>query len=978
MRDRFSARVTVIVAPAGFGKTTLLAQAVAENQLDPLGSDFWLTCGSDDSAGSSLAQGLCRAMDVPPARGVDDAIEKVVETVWHHAPRDVALVIDDIHEITGKSTGADALAQLLASAPRNGHFVFCGRRAPPVALSRLEVEGDVIRLAESELLFSQDELAAFATARNVPGDRLTGCGGWPALAELSASSVGGVEGDYLWEEVLERIRPDRRRDLALLAHVGPVDDALATSVLGRATDVAELMGELPLVAVTADGARQLHPLWRPHLAPMVDESEIAEARRRAGTETARAGDLTTAIRLLTDAGAWDQVTHLIADVLAVPDPRLPGDVVEGWMSRLPETMKDGPLAQLLRAACGTWSEPVGAELALEAAAKAFRLDQNLAGEMACLAQLARLAWIFERPEKIIGIAARLFELESLEYDKARPLACLARAAIAQPMGNWEAALTELDSVPARSLSAPWQSVAEWLRSMCLNHLGRPGEALTAIRRARDSDSPLPVPALEAVRLHALWLRGEIDDVVHELPAFLSRVSATGLSDFVAYMTAAGSMVAAIAGRTEDATKHLEHARRAAPTSPAVPMVDANLAIAEATLAVASADEPRAVRLLEHHLQGSPPLETGLTALVHHTMLALWYVLVPDSRRTWDHAPLGPCFVVSRSLARDLVAVRQTGRLPAGASRLPAPRVVRSALPVPWATELALAHIATGTEDGWALLESLWPVAQVDVRRHATETGRPLSRPARTALARLPVPPPGRLELKLLGPVELRRDGVLVELPDWRRVRVRSLLAHLVLHGSVSRERLAADLWPTLDVESRSHNLRVNLAHLRRVLEPDRADRDASFLIRTHGGNLVLHHDGWLDTDVWLFDELWQRAAAADDQGLPSAALDAMRQAVPLWRDDPSELADNGWALPDVEERRLRLVRMATRAGELLLARDDADSARHMGERALRIDPWCEPAYRIVAAAHVALGDHRSAGKAIERYRAARADLGLEP
>jgi LuxR family maltose regulon positive regulatory protein len=263
-----------------------------------------------------------------------------------------------------------------------------------------------------------------------------------------------------------------------------------------------------------------------------------------------------------------------------------------------------------------------------------------------------------------------------------------------------------------------------------------------------------------------------------------------------------------------------------------------------------------------------------------------------------------------------------------------------------------------------------------VRRHAGDGEDPLRRPARTALARLPVPPPGRLELSLLGPVELRRDGELVDGPDWRRERVRSLLAHLVLHRTVRRERLAADLWPTLDAESQSHNLRVNLVHLLRVLEPDRAERDASFLVRSHGENLVVHPDEWLRTDLWQFDQLWQRASEADAKGSPSAALDALQQAVALWRGDPAELANNEWALPEVEERRLVLVRMVTRAGELLLARGEADAARHMGEQALLVDPWCESAYRLVVVAHVAMGELRSAGSVLERYRIALGELGL--
>ena len=56
LRGRFDRRVTVVVAGPGFGKTTLLAQALSENRLDPLGIDHWVTCEPDDAAASVLGE----------------------------------------------------------------------------------------------------------------------------------------------------------------------------------------------------------------------------------------------------------------------------------------------------------------------------------------------------------------------------------------------------------------------------------------------------------------------------------------------------------------------------------------------------------------------------------------------------------------------------------------------------------------------------------------------------------------------------------------------------------------------------------------------------------------------------------------------------------------------------------------------------------------------------------------------------------
>jgi DNA-binding SARP family transcriptional activator len=977
--------VSVVVAPAGFGKTTLLAQAVAESRLAGDGADRidrWLTCNADDAAGSALADGLCRAMDVAAPIGpagpaaADAAVDAVAEAMWHRSPAEVVLVLDDVHEVPASSPGAELLAKLVAALPGNGHVLFAGREPPPVALARLEVQGHVLRLGEADLLFTDDELAEFAARRRVAAGRLAGCGGWPALAELAASAVPGVEAAYVWEEVLAALDPDRRRDLALLADIGAFDDALATAALGRPVDLAALTADFPLVATTPSGVRQVHALWRPYLRAAVDDEEVAEARRRAGLELARSGDMAAAVRLLTDAGAWDDVSRVVVDALGADRPPVPGDLVTAWLGRLPSDMTDGSLARLLGAVGAGDADPVAAGRDLGEAAATFRADGNQAGELACLAQLSQLAWWSEQHDRLVEVAARLFEMEAAGYGAASPLACLARALIADVTNDSPRTLAELDRIPAGSLAQAWVGLVEWLRSTSLNHLGRPGEAHEAAERARAHADPLHAPVVESARLQALWFQGRVDEVLRAFPPLVERTAATGLRNYTALMAASCCTLLAGAGRAGEAAPHLERARRAT-TSPAIPLVDVNLAIAEATVRVASGDEAGAAALLRDYLGRSAPLDTGLAAFPQRRTLAVWYVLVPDSRPAWDAADLGPAFAVGRNLARAVVAVRQDGRLPPGTPE-PEPGVVRAHLPLPWATELALAEIAAGRGAGWDLLDALWPGAQSWVRRHAGDASAPLSRPARTALARLPVPPAGRLELRLLGPVELARDGVPVDAPDWRRERVRSLLAHLVLQRPVGRERLAADLWPTFDADSQLRNLRVNLAHLLRVLEPSRSERDASFLVRPHGGGLMLHRGEWFTADIWRFDDLCRQAVDADRDGAPAAALDAMRAAVALWRDDPSELAAESWALAEVEERRLRVVALAVRAGELLLARGEPDEARHLGAVALRVDPWSPRAHHVVVSAHAALDDTAAARRALDRYRDTLTELGVPP
>ncbi|HYZ99575.1 MAG TPA: BTAD domain-containing putative transcriptional regulator [Acidimicrobiales bacterium] len=973
LRERFGIPVVVVAAPAGFGKTTLLAQAFEENRLVPDHVDIWLACRPDDAAASVLSAGLCEAVGVVPPPGGAGAVDAVAEAIWHHSPRPVALLVDDVHEIPDGSPGAEMLAMLVAKLPRNGHLVLSGRVPPPLPLARAEVLGQVLRLGEAELMFTTDELVEFAARRGVPDERLSDCGGWPALAELAASAAPDVEAAYMWEEVLAAVPPTQRRDLALLAHIGAFDDNLATAVLGHEVDLESLTADLPLVARTPEGGRLIHSLWQPFLAQVVTKDEIAEARRRAGVALARTGDVAPAVTLIADAEAWNDMTRVVVDALGAAHAPVPGDVVAAWRRRLPNDTRCGALARLLDAIITGQTDPEVAASGLSGAMDAFRQSGDVDGELACLAQLAQLAWWWERPEQMVGAAARVLELENAGHDRAASLACLARALVHDVANDCAAAIAELDRISPGSLNQTWQSLVDWLRSTSLSHLGRPEEALDAAERACAHPSPLHEPLIESARLTALWFHGRVGEVLRQLPPLVDHTAAVGLPNYTVVMAAACCTALALAGRPKDASPYLERARQSA-ASRDVPLIDVNLTIAEAALSVARGDDSGAAVVLEDYLARSPLLGPGHAAAPQQRVLALWYVLVPASREVWDAATLGPCFAVARDLARAVVTVRAGS--PAPASPVPhSPDLVRAHLPLRWATELALAEIATGRQTGWALLEALWPAAQPEVRRHAVHPGTGLARPARSALSRLPVPPRGLLELRLLGPTELRRDGAPVDAPDWRRERVRSLLAYLVLHGQASRERLGDRLWPELDADAQSRNLRVTLTYLLRVLEPERSERDASFLIRQHGGGLILEPGDWFVADIWAFDDLWQRAIDADRRGAPSDALGHMRRAVALWRGDPSELANEPWALAEAEEQRLRLVKLAVRAGELLLAKGEADDARAMGDAALRVDPWSEPAHSVVVRSHAAIGDHLGARRALARYRDALIELG---
>ncbi|MGH9274080.1 MAG: BTAD domain-containing putative transcriptional regulator, partial [Acidimicrobiales bacterium] len=204
LTERWDRRVVTVVAGPGFGKTALLVAATT-NQSPQLGTDVWLSCEPADESADHLTAGLAHAIDLAPGADLD----AVLGAVWAQVPREVCIVLDDVHEIPSGSGGAEVLARLVSDLATNGHLVLASRDAIPVPLARVAAGGQLARVTEGDLVFDADELAAFAMARGVEPALLASTGGWPALAELTASAGADLVLDYLWEEVLAGLGEER-------------------------------------------------------------------------------------------------------------------------------------------------------------------------------------------------------------------------------------------------------------------------------------------------------------------------------------------------------------------------------------------------------------------------------------------------------------------------------------------------------------------------------------------------------------------------------------------------------------------------------------------------------------------------------------------------------------------------------------------------------------------------------------------------
>jgi LuxR family maltose regulon positive regulatory protein len=294
--------VTLMCAPAGYGKTLLLADWVEQTGS---ADKAWITLDVDDNdAGrfwTAVLSAVCACADVPAASrlhdltppGTPDLAGFLAEVIDAFAalPAPLYLILDDLHEILGDET-LHGITTLIRHQPKNARLVLSTRADPPLPLARLRMQGRLGELRARELRFSHDDAAELLRLADVGLDddqvrRLVGqTEGWPAGVRLAARSLRDVTdrdaflaefagddraiADFLVSEVLARLPADTTDVLRLVSVCDEVTPALAVALTGQEDAGAILAGlERDNSLVLGVGAdRQwfrTHPLLRSYL-----------------------------------------------------------------------------------------------------------------------------------------------------------------------------------------------------------------------------------------------------------------------------------------------------------------------------------------------------------------------------------------------------------------------------------------------------------------------------------------------------------------------------------------------------------------------------------------------------------------------------------------------------------------------------------------------------------------------------------------
>ncbi|MGW4461671.1 LuxR C-terminal-related transcriptional regulator [Micromonospora sp. NPDC004704] len=347
--------VTLVSAPAGWGKTTLLGSWYRAP--DNNGHRAWLSLEPGDGGSRlwSYLRAAVRSTDdpqggsgspAPAVEGTDEPVDRDfldhLAAELSHRPEPVTLVLDDFHRIDDPDV-ADGLEFLLRHTGDRLRLVIGGRTDPALALHRWRLSGELTEIRAADLAFTAAEAAELLTAHgiSVPADQTeelrVRTEGWPAGLRFAALALPGhpdparfvdafggdasAVADYLSVEVLAGLTDEARDVLRRGAVADRVTGDLVNALTGR-TDGDRVLAELERDTGFVIGLGTRPPAYRYHrmLAELLraqqrlrPADELLDLHRRAAGWAVARELPAEALRHALAAGEWNRATGILAE-----------------------------------------------------------------------------------------------------------------------------------------------------------------------------------------------------------------------------------------------------------------------------------------------------------------------------------------------------------------------------------------------------------------------------------------------------------------------------------------------------------------------------------------------------------------------------------------------------------------------------------------------------------------------------------------
>ena len=383
-------RVTIISAPAGTGKTSLLRAwadqpgqdcRVAFMTVRPGQHDmqlFWLAVLGAVRAAAGTGEGDAQLPPATPGSSGSAMMDKVLSELEESGDRFV-LVIDDLHELSSPEA-AGQLTALLTRLPAGVRAIVATRRDLPLRLHKLRLAGDLAEIRAAQLRFTQHETrqllaaAGIALPEHVAAMLHQRTEGWAAGLRLAVLSLAGhpdperfvaefsgsdrTVAEYLMAEMLERQPPEVQGLLLRTSVLDRVNGELADLLTG-ATGSERILLELEdanAFVVSLDPGRtwfRYHRMFGGLLRLELRRTmpaDIAGLHQLAARWLAEHGQAADAIGHLQAAGDWDEAARMLTDhALSLTLDGQAGTVAALLRSFPARTGEDSPDLTLVRA-----------------------------------------------------------------------------------------------------------------------------------------------------------------------------------------------------------------------------------------------------------------------------------------------------------------------------------------------------------------------------------------------------------------------------------------------------------------------------------------------------------------------------------------------------------------------------------------------------------------------------------------------------
>jgi LuxR family transcriptional regulator, maltose regulon positive regulatory protein len=787
---------------------------------------------------------------------------------------------------------------------------------------------------------------------------------------------------------------------------------------------------------------RFHPLWRELLLREARAHMSADELRGAHRSIAQALEKRGQLERALEHYALAEETASLARALREHAWPLIGspqrDTIRRWIERLPAAMRESD-PELLH----MWgfslvgAQPEQASAAIGRAVMLYQERGLVERQLRALGDMAALLYWQAQPREFVAACREVIRVARTQHQDpwSRGALLVGAAAVLYTRGRYAAALRVGQRAQAHPLNPFWQ----WLLALISAHmyvlLGRPSEAIARV------ESVLQIPQIgvyDRLRQHllrekavALFLMGQTSEAV-ELAQDVALMLETAYRDG---SSGASAMVLAwmllMRQQDDEATTHINRARmafhelgEAAPLARLQALevysqwhqgrienpVDAAGAVLQRLDSVEGQTPDIRVRLLMVLMLG----ENGATSQARATLASMLKQLNTNGYGIYRVIALlylahlagreGDGATQQQALTEGwrAAAAEELGYLPGlpdsvladvvlgglrGGEQLPViEQVLRRQLP----------------EQAVSLLQSLLGDAKPEVRAQAAtllgglgamsaySSLRALARDratevrqaAESALGRLTYRPSYALRVRTLGAFATWRGESEVRDREWRSIKARQLLQLLITERGrmLPREQILDSLWPELDVEAGTNNLRVTVSRLSKALEPERPEgAPPSYIVQqgeTYGFNMASD----CEIDAVELTSLVSEGQRAERLGQPDRAIGFYQRAVAIYKGVylPDSLYED-WTVVERERLGLLFNDAALRLGTLLLDQGAASEAIGMAWRVLEHDRAQEEAYRLLMRAHLQLGERSTALRLYSRCVAVlREELAVEP